>query len=303
MRSVTSTSPPCTPVSRVKPASPRQIRAAGFTLIELLVVIAIIAILAAMLLPALARAKAAAKRANCISNLKQWGLALHIYTVDNNDTIPRDGMSSGGTFPGSGNDGTPTDPNAWFNCLPSLVADKTLADYYNDPARDGRNWFWLPFPGQKGKIWHCPAASMTIDQVNNILSGNGAAGFFSYDMNIDLKRVSPGYANSDAIPWPRMPRLTNFKKPAVTVMLFDVVFNPVEEVVNGSPSFNSVNPANRWRSFASRHINGGSLSFLDSHVEFQKTKVVQTDGTMSGTAQENPGALRIWNQPYRDVNP
>ncbi len=64
----------------------RPVRA--FTLIELLVVVAIIALLAALLLPALGRAKGSGQRAVCLSNLKEIGLAIHLYADENGGRIP-----------------------------------------------------------------------------------------------------------------------------------------------------------------------------------------------------------------------
>src|ERR1019366_8172567 len=67
---------------------PNKYTNTGFTLIELLVVITIIGILAALLLPVLARSKKNARQVDCVSNQRQIGVALVLYTSDNADTLP-----------------------------------------------------------------------------------------------------------------------------------------------------------------------------------------------------------------------
>jgi prepilin-type N-terminal cleavage/methylation domain-containing protein/prepilin-type processing-associated H-X9-DG protein len=77
--------------------SESSLRRRGFTLIELLVVIAIIAVLIALLLPAVQSAREAARRSQCVNNLKQFGLAMHNY-IDSTNAVPLGRTLQAGTY-------------------------------------------------------------------------------------------------------------------------------------------------------------------------------------------------------------
>jgi prepilin-type N-terminal cleavage/methylation domain-containing protein/prepilin-type processing-associated H-X9-DG protein len=124
---------------------PRLQRPQGFTLIELLVVIAIIAILAAMLLPALAKAKAKAQQTQCLNDAKQLSLAFNTYTLDFTDL-----------YPPNPDDGTTQPGYVWCAGQGGIGgADEYDPDLLRDPFRT----LVAPYVGSSVGIFHCPADS------------------------------------------------------------------------------------------------------------------------------------------------
>jgi prepilin-type N-terminal cleavage/methylation domain-containing protein len=102
----------------------------GFTLIELLVVIAIIGILAAILIPVLASAKQKADSLTCLNNLRQWGVAFHMYCDDNKDNVPEEGDTGQNINYTGGSGGTPNYTLAWYNVVPPMVGSDPLVSLY-----------------------------------------------------------------------------------------------------------------------------------------------------------------------------
>ena len=226
-------------------------RQRGFTLIELLVVIAIIAILAAFLMPALEKAREAAMRTSCTSNLRQLLLTSHLYLNDWSGYLPP-------------MDYRPDPQNAGYlmvifgsYCAPDVKYDRSpLAAYLS---------------GSSPAVWQCPRAS-SIPMISSCLAANRIACSYGYNMDLANAWVGPGWEYHRIEGVPRAGAALAFCDSAISYVFNDVTMSndytvpfPVETWTIDRPDW-VVNPELDGTCHF-RHDASANVAFWGGHVE------------------------------------
>jgi prepilin-type N-terminal cleavage/methylation domain-containing protein/prepilin-type processing-associated H-X9-DG protein len=237
-------------------------RRAGFTLIELLVVIAIIAVLAALLLPALAGAKAKAGTATCLNNLRQLQLACMVYTDDANDRLP---------YNLGENEIQPLEKQQIYINWSTPVMDWEL-----NP--DNTNYVLLteggigPYTGHTPRIYKCP----NDNYVNDVQAMAGwRSRVRSVSMNAmvgDAGAFSQSGVNVNNPGYKQFFKVTQVARPSQ-------IFTFIEEHPNTLSDGYFLNQIAyfEWKRLPASHHQGAvNLSFTDGHVETHKWRFAST---------------------------
>jgi len=219
----------------------------GFTLIELLVVVAIISILAAILFPVFARARENARRASCLSNLKQLGLAMMQYVQDHNERYPHNAISS---------EVTPPDGRYWYT--------------------NNTNWYWpqILFPYHKSnQVFYCPSSPRNA---SNPAYGNyGATTAMLTTTSDTAKTTALAEVVAPASTYAFMDSGSFRLSPSWALSLVSTNF-----YLPGSGAAGSTCTSGDANSHADcetgRHFGGVNIAFADGHAKWLKSSVVVT---------------------------
>ena len=241
----------------------RRSRNSAFTLIELLVVIAIIAILAAILFPVFAQAREKARQAACLSNAKQLGNAIAMYTQDYDEVLPPGGWTA-----------TPAPSGRWFSSIYPYV--KNINVYVCPSKNEDR---FRPVPTAAGvpnatniaggygcniNIMNYSFNSTTTVPAKALAEIADSAGTFVLcdAAELDLARLAGTSDNNDPETWERYQRTGTYWQAQP----------PTSFTSDTTKRYNSTTDSNMFRRPTARHNKGLTVIYADGHAKWSNIK-------------------------------